>query len=265
MNSNKAESVKTRSAKKKYIVSSVILGAAVLIALYVTICTLAFGYTSVFGYSVFRVVTPSMEPTIPVNSLLICKSVDIKTVAAGDIISFKSKEADHYGAIVTHRVVNVLNGADGEIRLESRGDANYTSDSYYVTEKNFIGKVISYSGKEGAVTKLITFISGKFGFVALIVLPLLIISALVLQSIGRSMKNEMNSALAELKEAERRKNKKQNSKEPGKKEILPGYKTLTKDNYDELRKQIEEEIMKEKTESEEGSESKTEYSDEDQA
>ena len=258
---------KKRKATKGYVISSVLLGAAVLIALYVAISTLAVGYTSIFGYSVFRVVTPSMEPTIPVNSLLICKKVDIDTIAVNDIISFKSKEPDHYGAIVTHRVVSIKKSENGEIMLESRGDANYTSDGYYVTGKNFIGKVIAYSGREGAVTKLIKFLTGQFGFIALIVLPLLIIGALVLQSIGKSMKNEMNAALAELKKAERAKKlkQKQNSEKPGDEEILPGYKTLTKENYEELYRALEEEILKEKTESEEGSESKTEYSDEDQA
>ena len=253
-----------KKAKKKYVVSSVVLGLAVLTALYISIQTLAFGYSSLFGYSVFRVVTPSMEPTLAVNSLLLCKKVDIASVREGDIISFVSKEYDHYGAIVTHRAVAIKQDADGKTMLESRGDANFLSDSYYVTEKNFIGKVVRYSDREGAVTKLVTFLTGKFGFVALIVFPLLIIATLVLQSIGKSMKNEMNAALAELKEAERKKKQKQNNAKPGGDETLPGYKTLTKENYEELYKALQEEIKKEQTESAQRSESKTEYQDEDQ-
>lgn len=256
---------KKRSAKKGYIISSVILGVAVLIALYVTVQTLAFGYTRVFGYSVFRVVTPSMEPTIPVNALLLCKKTDINTIQPGDIISFVSKESDHYGAIVTHRVAAVKYAQDGSVMLESRGDANYSSDPYYVTEKNFIGKVVKYSDKEGAVTKLISFLTGKIGFVVLIVLPVLVISGLILQGIGRSMKTEMNAALSEIKKAEAKQKQKQNKTEsPGGDELLPGYKTLTKQNYEELRKALMEEIKKEQDESEEGSASTTEYKGEDQ-
>ena len=67
---------KKRKATKGYVISSVLLGAAVLIALYVAISTLAVGYTSIFGYSVFRVVTPSMEPTIPEKSYILIKKAN---------------------------------------------------------------------------------------------------------------------------------------------------------------------------------------------
>ncbi len=256
----------SKSDKKKitkgYIVSSVILGTAVLIALYITIQTLAFGYTRAFGYSFFRVVTGSMEPEIPVNSVIVCKNVDINTVKEGDVISFKSLEPENYGAIITHKVVAVKHNGEGGVMLESRGTANNTSDRYYVTAKNFIGKVVKNFGREGAGANLIAFLSGKFGFIVLIVFPILVISGFVLQGLGRTMKTEMNEALTKLNEAEKRKRQKQ-KKEQGEAELLPGYKTVTKENYEELVKALREEIQKEQLDSEEGSESKTEYKDED--
>ena len=68
---------------KLVVISTVILVIAVLLCLVVTIQTLSTGYTSFFGYSVFRVVTGSMEPTIPVNAVLLCKHMDIEDPLRG--------------------------------------------------------------------------------------------------------------------------------------------------------------------------------------
>ena len=101
------EATEVKNPVKKYVFSSIILGLAVVMALFVAIQTLTVGYINVFGYSIFRVVTGSMEPTIPVNSVLVCKKTDASQIEVGDVICFKSKERSHYGVIVTHRVVSI--------------------------------------------------------------------------------------------------------------------------------------------------------------
>lgn len=246
-----------RSAKSlcMYILSSAVLVASVILCFIVTVQTLVNGYTRFFGYSVFRVVTGSMEPTISVGSVLICKNADIDEIEVGDIICFRSRESSHYGYIVTHRVISVLQDNSGKKYLESRGDANNSSDPYYVESENLLGRVTWYSGKDGVLNKMLNFLSGQFGFLAVIVIPILLIAGLVLQGVQRNIKGELNKTIAQIAKAEKEKSENEDEdKEKDKSEemtndenndLLPGFKTITKKDYEEIYLTLKSEIWKE--------------------
>ena len=57
---------------------TVLLILVVLLCLFVTVQVVSQGYVNVAGYSLFRVVTGSMEPTIPVGALLVSQQVDMQ-------------------------------------------------------------------------------------------------------------------------------------------------------------------------------------------
>ena len=239
---------------KAYIISTVVLVFAVVLCAVVTIQTLVQGYVSIFGFSAFRVVTGSMEPTIKVGAVLLSKKTDIEEIEVGDIICFRSRESDHYGSIVTHRVVSIKRDAAGKILLESRGDANYTSDRYDVEEGNLIGKVIWYTGREGFFNKVLSFMSGKIGFLAVIVIPVLVIAGLILHGVGRNIRGELDGTLEMLSKEKRKK--------PPQDELLPGYKYLTRKDYNEIYETLKRELRKELTSHVEVRERKTEYREE---
>ena len=235
-----------------YVLSSAVLIIAVIVCLVVTVQTLVNGYTRFFGYSVFRVVTGSMEPTMSVGTVLICKNTDIEDIAPGDIICFRSRESSHYGYIVTHRVVSVQTDGTGRKYLESRGDANVSSDPYYVESENLLGRVTWYSKKDGVFNKMLDFLSGKIGFFAIIVIPILIIAGLILQSVQKNIKGELNKTVAQLAKAEKEKEKADKEKEKSDKapdaengELLDGFETLTKADYEEMYNALKSELWKE--------------------
>lgn len=236
---------------KKYIVSSVILLLSVLLCVLVVTMVLTRGYVNCFGYSMFRVVTGSMEPTMPVGTAVINKSVDINDIEPGDIICFRSRESSHFGVIVTHRVVSKQTDSTGEVLLETRGDANIVSDVYFVSKTNLIGRVIWFSGKESVLTNMFSFISGKLGFFACIVFPVLLIAGLVLQNTVKNLKKEINRAMEEI-------SKNENSDASFKAQLLPGYETLTKEDYEEIYQILKQEISEELKNRVEESDSKTE-------
>ena len=233
----------------KYAISTAILVASILLCLIVTIQTLVSGYTTFFGYSVFRVVTGSMEKTIPIGSVLLCKHTGIDDIKVDDIVCFKSRESSHYGSIVTHRVISIQHGENGEIYLETRGDSNNSSDPYFVKDDNLIGRVTWYSGKDGVFTKVLSFLTGKVGFLAIIVIPILVIVGLILQSAGKNIRTELDSTLEKL--AKRQQKNQEN-------EPLPGYSTLTRQDYNEIYESLKRELWKDLA-SDKGSEGKTEY------
>lgn len=257
-----SEAGKGSKSFKAYVISTVVLVLAVLLCAIVTIQTLVQGYVSIFGYSAFRVVTGSMEPTMSVGAVLLSKDVDIRDVAVGDIICFRSRESSHYGSIVTHRVVSITASEDGSPMLESRGDANYSSDPYLVEENNLIGKVIWYTGKEGFFNKVLSFMSGKIGFLAVIVIPVLVIAGLILHGVGRNIRGELDDTLDMLSRDNKNSNKNEKKKDPSPDDPLPGYKYLTRRDYNEIYEALRREIWKELNCNVEANERKTEYSGE---
>ncbi len=181
---------------------TVLLILAVVLCLYAVIQVLNNGYVNIGGFMFFRVVTGSMEPTISTGSLLLTREVDIHTVRQNDIICFESQSAVIYGSIVTHRVVQVMTGGDGGILLATQGDANPVADAHYVTENNFVGKVIWYMGEDNVLATAVSFLTDKIGFLGCIVFPCLIFSAFVLRNCVNSIKEELRIAKEELEETE---------------------------------------------------------------
>lgn len=89
-------------------------------------------------YHPLIVTSGSMLPTIKVSSLSVMKIESIEDVNLGDIITF----VNHNGNIVTHRVVEIIQGTNEERALVTRGDANPTEDMELVFEDNFMGKIM---------------------------------------------------------------------------------------------------------------------------
>ncbi len=180
------------------ILVTVLLIMAVLLCLYTVVQVLGNGYVNICGYMMFRVVTGSMEPTISVGSLLLTKETDIKDIEVKDIICFRTQETAIMGEIVTHRVVNKVNLADGSILLETKGDANLISDGYYVTEDNLLGKVVRYTGDDSMLASVFAFFTNKVGFLAVIVFPCLLIVSFILKDSVRNIRNELEQVKGEL-------------------------------------------------------------------
>lgn len=181
------------------------------------------GYVSIAGKSMFRVVTGSMEPTIKTGALLLCDETNIEDIRLDDIVCFQSNNQMLRGEIITHRVVDIKN-IDGTLRLTTQGDANVAEDALYVTKEKLLGKVVWYSSESNIIAKVISFMNGKIGFLACIVLPVLLISGLVLRE---SMVN-IQRELMELKNLENEVHKKKHQ-----------------ETEEELKARLREEIRKE--------------------
>lgn len=233
--------------------SSVFLLAVVILCVFVAAQLFTKGYASIAGYSVFRVVTGSMEPEIPTGAILINKKTDISHIKENDIVCFVARVEAIRGKVITHRVTEVLTDAQGRIYLETRGDANLVTDQYYVDEDNLIGRVTWHSGKEVVLTDMLSFLSGKVGFFACIVMPLLVVAGLIFQGAVRNIQKDIFRLREEIRnEAEERA---QQADDP---ELLPGYDTLTKSDYDDIYQTLKQELLEDVYGLVEESDSKTE-------
>ena len=85
--------------------------------------------------STFVVRGASMEPSIPVGSLIVVEPAGESGYAVGDVVSLRTGET-----VLTHRVV-AIETVDGQVRLQTRGDANGNVDAGYASPSDVIGRV----------------------------------------------------------------------------------------------------------------------------
>ena len=115
----------------------------------------------------FIVLTASMTPAIEPGDVVIVGETEPSAIEEGDVITFTRADAE---TPVTHRVVGVTE-ANGDVAFETKGDANENPDEGLVPEANVIGTVVFTIPYIGYV---IQFANSSYGFVALVVAPILL-------------------------------------------------------------------------------------------
>ena len=140
-------------------------------------------------FSVYTIVSGSMEPTINLYDVIVNRRVDdINEIKVNDVITFISTWNVTKGMTITHRVVGSKTLDDGSICLITRGDNNTQEDSACVTKSNIIGVTKAVIPGLG---KIQFFLSSKIGWLFLILIPALyIIVKDVLKIIKMSIDNK---------------------------------------------------------------------------
>lgn len=151
----------------------------------------------VLGYSVFRVMTGSMEPEIREDSLLVVQKTPPEDIAPGDVISFFSPDPMLEGAVNTHRVVRVEK-ENGRIQFITKGDANVIEDTYPVDASALVGKAVFKSYWLG---KAVSLLANPLVFGIIILLPLVII---LVMNLCRAVRIAADIAKKEEEEAVRK-------------------------------------------------------------
>lgn len=191
------------TATKKYSIGSILSTAALVISIILCLTVVAQvmtnGYVQIGGFSLFRVVTGSMEPTLPVGSLLVCRQTPIDQIEEDDIVCFVSRSPEMMGKVITHRVICVYENADGQILLETKGDANLSADGELVTASNLIGRVSRYAKDGNLMAMFINILTDKVGFFLLILFPTLLIAGFILRACMKNMQRDLQIVLDEEK------------------------------------------------------------------
>ncbi len=108
---------------------------------------------SVFGYTLQRIQTGSMEPELMVGDVILSKNIDdVSTLEEGDIITFQGGSYFSNNR-VTHRVYVKPHMENGVVVLQTKGDANDIADP-----------VIEGSTVESRYLNKITFLNMLYNF-----------------------------------------------------------------------------------------------------
>lgn len=222
------------------VLSTLVLAAAIALCVFVLVQVRVYGYVTICGRSLFRVVTGSMEPTIPTGALLVAERTDIDEIETGDIICFRSRDAGTRGWIITHRVIHILRDEDtGEPLLETKGDANSVADAAYASAGNLVGRVVWYSKPGNALAGAVAFLTSATGFMAVVLFPCLLIAGMLLSRSVRNIRQELE--ILERVEA-------QGKAQKDKTAAQAAAYGLTPEEYAQMRKEIMRELLAQRDE-----------------
>lgn len=162
------------------------------------------------GYGILRTLTGSIEPAIPVHSLVVVQQTDPAELQVGDIITFEATEGALDGALNTHRIVQIDEGSAGSV-FHTKGDANAVEDAQTVSADHVIGRVVFVSAGLGVIVSLL--------FFPLIVVPLAVLLVLEIRKMVKSAREvaqaEEQAALAQAVEIIKCQREKQAEQEAG--------------------------------------------------
>ncbi len=150
------------AAKVCSVIGTLLLLVTILVCIPLTLPRLA-------GYQIYHVISGSMEPAIPVESVVYVKDVAPADIQKKDVIAFHSVLGEE--AIITHRVVS-NNRVAGEI--VTKGDANAKEDMEPVPYENVLGKVALTVPVLGKILATLATIQGKTAVGSVILLALLL-------------------------------------------------------------------------------------------
>ncbi|MGN0578083.1 MAG: signal peptidase I, partial [Ruminiclostridium sp.] len=175
-----------RAVKILRISADIILGAVLLalitLTVYIMTCNMRGEVAEVFGVSVVRVVTGSMEPSIREGDYILVRKTDTSELMEGDIICFYSEEAEIKGKLNTHRIMNVT-----ESGFITKGDANKYPDEAAVSPGSVIGK---YEGKIGFLRWISSFASAEKLIFMAVVLLLTFVAVFEVRTIAKVTKEQ---------------------------------------------------------------------------
>lgn len=124
---------------------------------------------SVLGITPMVVLSGSMsgdaEDHIEVGDLIFVGKTEAEELEVGDVIAFMEGKV-----VVTHRIIEVQTGENGEPEFITKGDANNAQDQRPVTASNLVG---IYKARIPKVGDFALFLQTPMGMVLFIGLPLL--------------------------------------------------------------------------------------------
>ena len=129
---------------------------------------------SLFGYSYYTVITPSMTPAYKVGDMVFVQITDADDIAVGDVITFNpSGDSEAY---LTHRVTEKLTNYEGTgvTCFRTKGDANDSEDAFLIDEARVIGRVKFGVPKLGYIVR---FVQLRWYFI----LPILLLIGVMLR------------------------------------------------------------------------------------
>lgn len=117
-----------------------LVSASLLFTMTVLISTLLL--LLVFGYRPLFIKSGSMEPTIPVGSVVLSRVIDARDARPGEVITFSDPKNPE--ETLTHRIKHVSQDSDGRISFITQGDANSGTEDFFIDPSKKVGLYLGH-------------------------------------------------------------------------------------------------------------------------
>lgn len=118
---------------------------------------------SILGYRQYYVVTGSMEPTLHIGDVVLCRERSAQQLREGDILVYHGTEGELAGKTITHRIIADPVQTENGWQIQTRGDAQGAVPDPLVGESQVIGVVVA---KLRLVSALYRFFITPWGLLA---------------------------------------------------------------------------------------------------
>lgn len=168
--------------KKVFVIMLIVFTVGIMLFTVISVNTFNRDDRTIFGYKAYIVLSDSMKGKFESGDLVLSKAIDInkpkdqkvlKSLKAGDIISFTSQNTDSYGQTVTHKIREVRE-TDGVRAFVTYGIATDTNDEALVTEAYVQGK---YAGRIPNLGKFFNYLRTTPGYILFILIPFVLLIA----------------------------------------------------------------------------------------
>ncbi len=149
------------------VLTGLFVALEIILVVFLVVMKSSGGIPSLFGYNMYVIVSPSMEPEICVGDVIISREYEGEKLAIGDVITYLGKEGDVAGKIVTHEVIYV--SEDGQT-IQTQGVANESPDPE-IQSTDVLSVLVYKTVVIGFVYSIIT---STWGFILLIIVPMLL-------------------------------------------------------------------------------------------
>ena len=157
--------IKSKLKKLGSVLITLLVILEVFVIVFIVFSKISGNVPSAFGYQMYVVVSPSMEPQIEVGDVIISKEYDGGELAVGDVVTYLGREGDMSGKMITHEIVRI----DGD-EIITKGLANNSEDPSITRDDVYsvmLYNTVVISAVYGVMTSTV-------GFICLVILPLLL-------------------------------------------------------------------------------------------
>lgn len=117
----------------------IVLAAVIALTIFVRITG---NNPTLFGYSIFRVSTGSMEPDLMVGDVILIHEVDdVNSLQVGDVITYRGTIGEYANMMITHQIVKAPYEENGTTYVVTKGVANDIEDKPVSVDK-ITGKLV---------------------------------------------------------------------------------------------------------------------------
>lgn len=177
----------------------VFLGFMFLVLVSIFVSRMQGDVPRVFGFSIMKISSGSMEDTIPTGAHILIKKTAPEDIKKGDIICFYSEDPKIYGYPNTHRVIEDPIKTDSGYEYVTQGDFNPLKDEVTAKGDKLIGR---YVMQLTFLTAITDFFTTKFMLVCMVTVQLACICLFMFTyTASKKQKAEKEAAKAEENKA----------------------------------------------------------------